>query len=168
MGRAGPRRGPEQVEKDARAVQLRKSHLTYTQIAQELGYVNRQSAYDAVKRGLADSVFETNDEVRQQELERYDDLSRRALGILAAKHYKTAGKDLVQHPVTKEYLLDATVTLKAIDTLLKIMAQRADLLGIKAPVQVEMITMSAVDAEINRLSGLLRAHADEPVGDGQG
>lgn len=149
-------REPEQVERDARAVELRRRHLTYQQIADELGFASKSSAYDAVRRGLADSVMETNDEVRQQELERLDDLARRALIVMTTKHYKVNGKEVVQHPQTREPLIDDAPVLRAVETLLKVMERRARLLGLDAPQQVEMITMGSIESEIARLAAEIR------------
>lgn len=156
-------REPDQVERDARAVELRRRHLTYQQIADEMGWASKSAAYGAVRRGLADSVRETNDEVRQQELDRLDDLARRALVVMTTKHYKVNGKEVVRHPQTREPLIDDAPVLRAVETFLKVMERRARLLGIDAPQQVEVITMGSIESEIARLAAEIRLRESEPV-----
>lgn len=152
-GRAGSRE-PDQVERDNRAVELRRRHLTYDQIAVEMGYSSKSSAYQAVQRGLADSVQETNDEVRQQEIDRLDDLARRALRVIVTTHYRVSGSKVVRD-VDGKPLLDDQPVLNGINALLKIMERRASLLGIDAVKKVEVLTIGMVDAEIARLTAEL-------------
>jgi hypothetical protein len=150
-GRTG-RREPYQVDRDNKAVELRRRHLTYQQIADELGMGNKTTAYLAVKRGLADSVQESNDEVRQQEADRLDELARRALRVIVTPHYKVSGRFVVKDPQTGKPLIDDQPVLNGINTLLKIMERRAELLGLNAVLKVEVITTGMIDNEIARLS----------------
>lgn len=149
-----PRREPDQVAKDNRAVELRRRHLTYDQIAVEMGYASKSAAYYAVKRGLADSVQESNDEVRQQEVDRLDDLARRALRVIMTTHYKVSGSKIVRDEAGNPVVDDQQV-LNGINSLLKIMERRASLLGIDAVKKVEVLTIGMVDQEIARLSAEL-------------
>jgi hypothetical protein len=158
-GRAGTRE-PDQVARDNRAVELRRRHLTYDQIAVEMGYASKSSAYTAVRRGLADSVVESNDEVRQQEVDRLDELARRALRVIMTTHYKVSGRAVVRDPQSGEPLVDDQPVLNAINSLLKIMERRASLLGIDAVKKVEVLTIGMVDAEIARLSAELAGRLD--------
>lgn len=151
---ARSRRTIAQIDKDARAVELRRRHLNYRQIARELG-MSTSTAYEAVQRGLADTIAETNDEVRRQELERLDDLARASLRVLAAPHLVVSQGRVARHPDTGEALVDSGPVLAAIDRLLKIQERRAKLLGLDAPSKVEVLTMDAVDAEIRKLSAEL-------------
>jgi predicted transcriptional regulator len=153
-GRAGTRE-PEQVERDNKAVELRRRHLTYDQIAKEMGYASKSSAYAAVRRGLADSVMESNDEVRQQEVDRLDELARRALRVIMTPHYKVSGREIVRDPKSREPLIDDQPVLNAINSLLKIMERRAELLGLNAVRRVEVLTIGMVDQEIARLTAEL-------------
>lgn len=149
------RRSVEQVDRDNRAVELRRRNLNYRQIANELGFSSVSSAYEAVQRGLADSVAETNDEVRRQELDRLDDLARAALRVLARTHYVLSQGKAAAHPETGELLVDDGPTLAAIGQLLKIMERRAKYLGLDAPAKVELLSLDAVDEEIRKLSAEL-------------
>lgn len=153
-------REPEQILRDSRAVELRRRHLTYEQIAAEMGYQTRSGAYFAVQRGLADSIIEANDEVRQMMGEELDELSRRALRVMATKHYKTSGGKLIQHPETHEYLIDTAPVLHAAETLLRIMERKAKLFGLDSTIKVEVITPGMIDEEIARLSAQLALQAE--------
>lgn len=153
-GRPG-RREPEQVEQDNKAVELRRRHLTYDQIAKEMGYAHKSAAYKAVKRGLADSVMESNDEVRQQESDRLDELARRVLRVIVTPHYKTSGGKIIRDPQTGEPLIDDQPVLNGVNSLLKIMERRANLLGLNAVLKVEVLTTGMIDQEISRLSAEL-------------
>jgi hypothetical protein len=151
---ARSRRTIEQVERDARAVELRRRHLNYRQIARELD-LSTSNAYAAVQRGLADTIAETNDEVRRQELERLDDLARASLRVLATQHVVVSQGRVAKHPDTGAVLIDDGPTLAAIDRLLKIQERRAKLLGLDAPAKVEVLTLDAIDSEIRKLSAEL-------------
>lgn len=153
MGRRN-RRTIEQIERDARAVELRRRHLNYRQIARELD-LSTSTAYEAVQRGLADTVAETNDEVRRQELERLDDLARASLRVLSKTHLVVSQGKVAKHPETGEVLVDDAPVLAAIDRLLKIQERRAKLLGLDAPAKVEVLTLDAIDSEIRKLSAEL-------------
>lgn len=154
------RREPDQVLRDNRAVELRRRHLTYDQIAVEMGFSSKSAAYYAVKRGLADSVQESNDEVRQQEVDRLDELARRALRVIMTTHYRVSGKEIVKDSHGQPVVDDQPI-LNGINSLLKIMERRANLLGIDAPRQVEVLTIGMVDAEIARLSAELAGRVDQ-------
>lgn len=103
-------------EREARAILLRKAGANYTQIASQLD-ITRGAAYKAVKRALGRVIKECNEDaedVRQLELARLDEM---LFGIW---------------PVAKGG------DLKAIETVLKIEKRRAELLGIDAPVKMEI------------------------------
>lgn len=63
-------------ERRARALELRRGGMTYQQIADTLGYYNRQKAHDAVKLVLNEMVEEPAQMVRVFELSRLDRLLR--------------------------------------------------------------------------------------------
>ena len=157
----GRRRSIEQIERDARAVALRRRGLHYHQIATELGWKNQASAYQAVQRGLTDSISEANDEVRQIELGKLDEWQRHALRVLATPHYTVSQGVVVTFKNAEGEdvpVPDDDPVLRAIDRLLKISERRSRLLGLDAPARqrVEVITEDAVDAEIKRLASELK------------
>lgn len=92
--------------KAAKAVELRMEGKTFDEIAQECGYKNRQSAFDAVKRALLSIVREPAKELLTLDLERLDKM----WGI----HFLNAQAGDVQ----------------ALSACMKIMERRAKLLGL--------------------------------------
>jgi hypothetical protein len=159
------RRSVQQVERDARAVELRRNNLTYRQIATQLDFSSVASAYEAVQRGLADSVAETNEEVRQMELDRLDHLARTALTVLAKPHLVVSQGRVATHPATGEPLTDPTPALHAIDRLLRIQERRARLLGLDAKTAHDM-GVAEQQVKLAEQQALLLAQAIERVLDG--
>jgi hypothetical protein len=150
------RRSVADRDRDARAVELRRRHLNYQQIATEMGYADKSGAYLAVQRGLADQCGEASAEVRQLELERLDDIARGFQRIFATRHYVVsvgAGKVVMDPRRPGEPLVDDAPVIQAGLALLRVMERRAKYLGLDAPAQsrVEVISETTVDAEIKRL-----------------
>src|SRR5690606_34877588 len=96
------------------ALELRKQGLTYRQIAAQTGYKSAQAAHKAVMTALQRTTQEPADEVRKLELERLDAL---LFGVWEAA---INGDD------------------KAVNNALRIMERRAQLLGLDAPVKIEV------------------------------
>jgi hypothetical protein len=158
------RRTIEQIDRDAKAVDLRRRHLTFRQIADQLGYASVASAYDAVHRGLLDAMREPADAVRNMELQRLDELGRAAWRVLYDKHYVvgSAGK-VALHPDTGRPLVDDGPVLAAMDRLLKISEARRKLLGLDAPVRAEVRHVDSFDADIAALVAGLAAGGKGPA-----
>jgi hypothetical protein len=118
------------AERQRNALELRMAGATFQYIADALGYGNRSSATDAITRALRDTTpKELTDEVRRMENERLD----RLWGSMYVKALK--GDCL------------------AVDRCLRIMARRAALNGLDAPVRVRqaVITEEDIDAAIARI-----------------
>lgn len=145
-------------ERDASAVELRRRHLNYKQIAAQLGYASLSSAYDAVQRGLADQCAEASDEVRRMELDRLDDIARGFQRVFATRHYAASvtGK-IARHPETGEPLIDDGPVIQAGLALLRVMERRAKYLGLDAPAKsrIEVVGAEQVESEIARLEAEL-------------
>lgn len=164
------------TQRHAEAVRLRSEGHSYEQIAQQLGYRDRASAYNAVQRTLVGTVREPADELRQMELIRLDALWMQAMQVLQAEHVTVSnGRVIVIEKDGKEVpLADDAPVLQAIDRLLKIMERRAKLLGLDAPTKVEAITIDRLDqaiAELERELGESEAGADAqapPASAGEG
>lgn len=139
------RRTVAQMERDARAVEYRRRGLTYRQIASEMGWKNQASAWEAVQRGLADSILEPAAEVKQLELERLDEYQRHVLRVLASSHIVVSQGVVVTHPDTGRPVTDHGPVLQAIDRLIKISERRAKLLGLDAPARARI---EIIDDEI--------------------
>lgn len=106
------------AKRDAEAAQLRTDHLTYDQIAEQLGFTDRSHAYKAVQRALKATVREPAEELRTLEIARLDKLSTTTQRVINESD-------------------DLDLILKAIDRHLKIQARRAALLGLDAPTKAE-------------------------------
>lgn len=102
------------AEKRARALQLRIGGATYDQIAQQVGFSGRGGAYRAVAQALRDIPREAADELRQLELERFDTIQIRLMQKLGQG--------------------DLTV----VPNLLRLAEQRARLLGLNKPEQLQL------------------------------
>lgn len=94
------------AERARKAMLLRASRHSYDDIAKALGYANRSSAFNAVKRELAKIPREAAKELRVSELE---------------------SLDIAERAIDKEV---ARGNLRAIDRKLKIMHSRALLTGL--------------------------------------
>ncbi|HZB28950.1 MAG TPA: hypothetical protein VE465_02170 [Streptosporangiaceae bacterium] len=145
------------AKRDAEAARLRSRGLSYRAIAAELG-MEAASAHEAVQRALKATVAEPAADVRQLELERLDTMHNAALAVLEREHVVVSGSKIVYrvveyatdgagnilldedgHPKAAriEPLKDDAPVLRAVETLLKIQARRAALLGLDAPVKAE-------------------------------
>ena len=125
----------ERHERDAKCVNLRRAGLGWDAIATQLGYTSAARAYEQFMVFMKAYPREDAETAREVEADRYDQLQR----AIWAKCLK--GDQW------------------AIDRALKIMDQRARLLGLNLPVrqQIEVITESTVDAEIRALTEQLEA-----------
>jgi hypothetical protein len=137
------------AERDAKALELRKDGLTYTQIAERLG-ISRSTAHKHVTRGLHRTRQEPADELRRLEAERLNQLWAEAMAVLRRRHVLVQSGKVVKdddgQPITDDGPL-----LQATTTLLRVMERRARLLGLDAPARHEVLTLDVIDAEIRRL-----------------
>jgi len=111
------------VERQGRALELRKAGLGYAAIARQLGYAGPSGAHKAIMGALRAVTREPARELVDLELARLDDL---LLGLWADARKGNVAK---------------------IDRVLKIMARRAALLGLDAPQRVADVTAARRDAE---------------------
>ncbi len=96
-------------ERKARAVELAHQGRSYDQIAQEVGYTNRGTAWRTVQRALKERSVSAVDRYREEELARLD--------ALQAASWPQAMQG----------------SINAIRVVLKVMEQRARLLGLVSP-----------------------------------
>lgn len=125
----------ERRERDLQCVKLRRAGLGWDAIAQQLGYSDPGHAYRRFMAVMVDYPREDAEAARDLEADRYDQLQR---------------------AIWAKCLAGDTW---AIDRALKIMDQRARLLGLNAPIrqQIEVLTESTVDAAIRELESQLAA-----------
>lgn len=156
-------RSPATVARDAQAADLRTKGHTYQQIADQLDYADKKSAYDAVQRAMHDVIREPAEAALNFELARLDaelgrltGLEEAAREVLERNHVTIANNGQVVHH-DGEPLIDDAPVLQAIDRLLKIEEQRRrngesrrKLLGMDAPSRVS-VEAEQLGREIGRL-----------------
>jgi hypothetical protein len=161
------RRSAESMERDAKAGSLFRRGLTYRQIASEMGWSSPASALEAVRSAARDAARDDlgGVDALQLMLGRLNDYRRVAWRVASSKHFLTNQAGVVQHPVTREPLLDEAPVLAALDRLLRCDVEENKLRGTYAPTKtrVEVITEDMVDSEIARLLTEVAAN-DGPSG----
>lgn len=126
------------AERRAAAINLRISGLDWTAIAAQLGYADRGAACKDVTRALEKHVVDEGLAVevwRELELGRLDSLQQ-----------SIWPKAMDGDP-------------RAIEAALKILDRRAKLLGLDSAIKLEVLTVDALDAQIQRLEEDLRQRA---------
>jgi len=172
-------RTPDTVVRDAQAASLRAKGRTYQQIADEMGYSEKKTAYDAVQRAMQDIIREPAEAVLAFELERLDaELGRldalevKVRAVLEARHITVSNGRVMVHPDTNEPMEDDGPVLQAADRLLKIEdarrrngERRAKLTGIEAAVKVDAtvheITQQDIELQEMLRDAKARARAEE-------
>jgi hypothetical protein len=125
--------------KETDAIRLRRSGLTYDQIAKTVGYSDGRSAWVAVKRGMTKALREASDDLREFEAQRLDT-------AMAAIWDDVLAGDR-----------------SAIMCLVKLIQERAKLFGLYAPTTIKQeITVyeggSELDREVQRLAEFLASN----------
>jgi hypothetical protein len=123
------------AERKLQAFELRKAGANYNQIAAKLGY-SQQAAYKSVMAHLQDLIAQTNeiaDDVRRLEIERLDAM---LLGL-----WKDA----------------STGNEVKVDRVIKIMDQRAKLLGLYAPIK------QTIEEKIGEIGSLTNEQLEEII-----
>lgn len=146
------------AEKRAAAARLRSKGWTYGRIAEELGFADKASAYNAVQKVLKETVQEAGDELRQMERERLDHLSEAAWAVLERQHVIVSNGRVVD--LNGAPLPDDGPVLQAIDRLLRISESRRKLEGLDAPSRVS-VEADALGAEIAHILDRLSAPRDD-------
>lgn len=138
-------------EKQRKALELRKAGATFQQIADQVGWKNTSSAYQAVKQALEDAIREPREEVRDLQYERLNHM------LLTLWPQIQAGDR------------------GAMDTALRIMDKMDRIIGTDAPTQHEVAHSGAVlviqsdeDEYINglkRMAGYIDVESQEVLPD---
>lgn len=129
------------AEREAAALELRKTGATYEMIARRVGYGDRSAAAKAVSRALAATIQEPADELRRLESARLD-------ALLAA--------------VWPEAM---TGHRPAVESALRIMDRRSKLVGLDAPLRraIEVITPEALENVIVQMESELADLERDPA-----
>jgi hypothetical protein len=149
------KQGVVDVDRDMRAGDLRAAGLTWSQVAQEMGYGDPTGAYRAAHRAWARMPVEEVSESRGIELSKLDRRERVLLRVMTSKHYVVDRGRVVTWK--GDPLIDDAPIIAASNALGQIQTARARLLGLNAPTKryVEVITEDAVQNEIRRLNGIM-------------
>ncbi|MBB4893550.1 hypothetical protein FHS39_002581 [Streptomyces olivoverticillatus] len=115
---------------------------TYTEIAEALGYSSRGAVYVDVKRALEKHVIEEG------------------LAIEAWRELELAKLDALQKAIWPKAMEGDP---RAIEAALKILDRRARMLGLDSAIKLEVLTVDALDAQIQRLEAELAAAAVTPA-----
>lgn len=143
------------AKRRAKLIDYRRKKIPYTAFYEELGYASVNAARRDFARALEESIAAQHasaEVYREEQLSELDYLAEEAHKILRARHYVvTQSGKLVEHPETGEPLLDDGPALAAIDRLVKILDRVAKLRGLDQ-IKVQVLTIDAIEAEIERLS----------------
>ena len=131
-------------ERNQRAAQMRLRGIDCQTIAETLG-IALSTVYVAVDSAMKEVPFADADSLRKIELAHLDKAQSKALEILEKQHVAiSAGGKVVYND--GEPVLDDSVALKAVDSLVKVQGRRAKLLGLDAPTRVQaMIAIITLD-----------------------
>ena len=148
----------------AKLVVFRRQRRPYAEIYEELGYTSANAARRDFTRALEESIAAQHASVevyREEQLLELDHLAEEAHKVLRDEHFlvSNSGK-IINNPLTNEPLHDPSPRLAAIDRLVKILDRVAKLRGLDQ-IRVQVLTIDAIDAEIQRLSSELAALGDE-------
>lgn len=128
-----------------KAIALRLAGVDFETIADRLDYASRQAAAKDVRRALEEYRAEESAAV-----EAWRELEGQRLNRLQAAAWSAAVKG----------------DLKAIETVLKVMAQRSKLLGLEAEKQRNDADIDDARSVLGRLARGIAAVVDEPLGVG--
>ncbi|MFE2850568.1 hypothetical protein ACFXJO_05470 [Streptomyces lavendulae] len=138
------------AERRAKAIRLKINGASYTEIAEQLGYSSRGSACSDVRRALEKHVIEEG------------------LAVEAWRELELARLDILQKAVWEKAMEGDP---RSIETALKILDRRAKMLGLDSAVKLEVLTIDALDAQIQRLEAELGrndlASADGEAGEAE-
>jgi hypothetical protein len=154
-------RSAETIERDVRAWALRVEHLTFKQIGDELG-ITKEGARQAVERHANTIPVEAVADVKQIVSEELDAMSRHLLQVIGRDHFRvTPSGRVVMHD--GEPVLDHGPTIQAINAYIRIIQERAKILGLYAPPKrrVDVITHDALmDAVADLEADIARQEAE--------
>lgn len=130
------------ADRRGKAIRMKIEGHTYTEIAEELGYSSRGAAYVDIKRALEKHVIEEG------------------LAIEAWRELELAKLDALQRAI---WPAATGGDPRAIEAALKILDRRARMLGLDSAIKLEVLTIDALDAQIQRLESELATAAIAPA-----
>lgn len=151
------------AERRKQAIHLRVNvGLTWEDIASRLGYADRATAFNDIKRQLKRDQKEIThgleDLVQQQDI-RYDAMRQRAYAIMMSPHPLVQGGKIVTDAEGRPLRDDGPV-LQALQTLLRIEKQWAELHGTEASKKLEIALDRRGDLESNLVTEAILAASE--------
>lgn len=130
---------PGLVDREIQVLNLRRSGLTWSRIAEEVGYADHTGAYAAYKRAIKRVMQQPVEELRTQELDRLDRLQ------------------LATWPAAMKG------DTRAILTIVRLMERRAKLVGLDKPIKIEQEVTTwdgneSIDRAVRDLANLFIAN----------
>lgn len=123
----------------------------------DLGYeLSKTTVGERITQECADIVDPLKARHRQAELDRLDELDRRAQEVMDTVHYKWV---VVDEDGTREKVEDDAPILAAVDRRIKISESRRKLMGTDSPMQIETdgtMRYEVVGVDIAKLTGQTR------------
>lgn len=129
-------RSPQTAARDAQAADLRAQGRTYQQIADELGYGDKKTALEAVRRAMRDIVREPAERLLAIHMERLETLYEAALEVLEADHVVVSHGRIIKDDDGNP-LKDTGPKLAAIREARATLDSFWTLTGMKKPAKVE-------------------------------
>lgn len=147
------RRSAATMERDAQALVMFRDGASYQEIADALGWKAKASAFEAVRRAIADHHQLAVPERRQLQRERLEYLVGVFDAVVRRTHYAaSASGNVVLHPETDEPLIDDGPVVQAGLALMRLSESIRKLDGLDAPKQVEVRHIDAIDARLLELA----------------
>jgi len=167
MGTSPARKEDTQRDR-AEVMRLRRQGNTFEAIGEQLG-VTRQRAHQIYWQALKEIPAQEVSEYRAEQVERLDEMLRKAYEVLDRKHLTVSqgrvvrlGKPFVNDDGEAEVddgrgepIEDDAPTLNAIKTILAIEERRAKLLGLDAPTKTNVTVSDTITSEIEQLAAQL-------------
>lgn len=146
---------PERQERALKALELRKQGYSYPEIGQRLG-VGTTTAFEDVDKILAQTAQEPADQVRALELDRLDEMWKRAsadLGRLQVAWQKHSESESGVAATVAEKIVSANQ--KVFQTQLRIMERRARMTGLdKFTAEVSFEGAQAITDQLAVIGGM--------------
>lgn len=129
---------PEVAAKYRQVVNMRVQGATFDQIAERVGYANRQGAFEAYRAALKWWGKDEVEEARQLESERLDRLHQSTTLMLEAAQQGSIQVSYAADGTEVRTPTFAPEVLAAVNTAVNVSRRRSSLLGLDAPRQVEV------------------------------
>lgn len=126
------------AERQAYALRLRRDGATYDEIGRIVGYADKASAYNAIRKALAEITREPAADVKALELARLDKLYAEAMAIVDASPLIPEDDD---GDADEAYDAAMKTRLDAIRTALKVSERRSKLEGLDAPTKTQEVSV---------------------------